>query len=173
MEHAKRFRALLAELGLSNPEAAKTLRVSLRTLQNWLSGRHEVPYAAYKLLRLIRHLELPGEAWRGWSFARGVLITPEGRTISPNEGSWWSMLVRRSSAFQAMYDTLARFTMAQADAKEAALEAARTARSTAAKPPNLLLGHFRTRGSAIKPDVAGVEVVQAGKAVRQEVRHVS
>lgn len=52
MEQAKRFRALLAELGLSHPDAAKILHVSLRTLHNWMSGRHEVPYAAYKLLRL-------------------------------------------------------------------------------------------------------------------------
>jgi DNA-binding transcriptional regulator YiaG len=45
MEHAKRFRTLLVDLGLSHPDAAKHLYVSLRTLQNWLSGRHEVPYA--------------------------------------------------------------------------------------------------------------------------------
>ncbi len=87
MEHAKRFRALLADLGLTHPDAAKLLHVSLRTLQNWLSARHEVPYATFKLLRLLRHMELPGDAWRGWSFARGLLITPEGRTIAAHEGA--------------------------------------------------------------------------------------
>ena len=51
-EHARRFRALLADLGLKHPDAAQMLHVSLRTLHNWLSGRHEVPYAAYQLLRL-------------------------------------------------------------------------------------------------------------------------
>lgn len=56
MEHAKRFRALLADLGLNHPGAAKLLHVSLRTLHNWLSGRHEVPYADQKLLRLQRYL---------------------------------------------------------------------------------------------------------------------
>ena len=78
MEHAKRFRALLAELGLSNLDAAKLLHLSLRTLQNWLSGRHEVPYASIKLLRLLRYTELPGRGWVGWHFSRGMLVTPEG-----------------------------------------------------------------------------------------------
>lgn len=41
MEHASRFRALLADLGLPHPEAAKILHVSLRTLHNWLSARHD------------------------------------------------------------------------------------------------------------------------------------
>lgn len=103
MEHAKRFRALLVELGLSHLDAAKLLHVSLRTLQNWLSGRHEVPYASLKLLRLLRYMELPGDAWRGWSFSRGMLITPEGRTISGNDGSWWSLLVRQARCFSSMY----------------------------------------------------------------------
>lgn len=103
MEHAKRFRALLADQGLNHPDAAQMLHVSLRTLQNWLSGRHEVPYAVLKLLRLLRYMELPGDAWRGWSFSRGVLVTPEGRTISGRDGAWWSLLVRQAYSFGRLY----------------------------------------------------------------------
>jgi transcriptional regulator with XRE-family HTH domain len=103
MEHAKRLRALLADLGLKHPDAAKLLHVSLRTLQNWLSGRHEVPYAAYKLLRLLRYMELPGAAWVGWHFSRGQLVTPEGRTISGKDGAWWSLLVRQAQGFGELY----------------------------------------------------------------------
>lgn len=103
MEHAKRFRALLADQHLKHPDAAKLLHVSLRTLQNWLSGRHPVPYAVIRLLRLLRYMELPGEAWRGWSFSRGVLVTPEGRTISGKDGSWWSLLVRQARGFSSLY----------------------------------------------------------------------
>jgi len=103
MEHAKRFSALLADLGLKHLDAAKLLHVSLRTLQNWLSARHEVPYASYKLLRLLRYRELPGDTWRGWSFTRGHLVTPEGRTISGKDGAWWSLLVRRSYGFGELY----------------------------------------------------------------------
>lgn len=106
MAHALRFRAMLADLGLSYPEAAKMLHVSLRTLHNWLSGRHAVPYAAYKLLRLLRYMELPGEAWAGWHFSRGQLVTPEGRTISGKDGSWWSLLVRQAHGFGDLYREL-------------------------------------------------------------------
>ncbi len=84
------------------------LRVSLRTLQNWLSGRHQVPYSVYKLLRLMRYMELPGQAWAGWHFSRGQLVTPEGRVISGKDGSWWSLLVRQAHHFGALYrDSLA------------------------------------------------------------------
>jgi len=103
MEQAKRFRSMLASFGLPHPEAAKLLHVSLRTLQNWLSGRHEVPYTAYKLVRLLRYMELPGKGWDGWYFSGGVLVTPEGRIISPGDGSWWSLLVRQARCFQAAY----------------------------------------------------------------------
>ena len=120
-EHAKRFRALLADLGLKHPEAAQMLHVSLRTLQNWLSGRHEVPYVVVKLLRLLRYLELPGQAWAGWHFSRGQLVTPEGRTISGRDGAWWSLLVRRAHGFGELYQAanLARQQeQASADAEQ-------------------------------------------------------
>ena len=116
MEHAKRFRALLSDLGLKHPQAANMLRVSLRTLQNWLSGRHEVPYAAYKLLRLMRYMELPGQAWSGWHFSRGQLVTPEGRTISGRDSAWWSLLVRQAHGFGELYEAAKQARMQEAAA---------------------------------------------------------
>ena len=103
MEHAKRLRGLLAEQGLNLLQAAKLLHVSLRTLQNWLSGHHQIPPMAVKLLRLLRYMELPGEAWRGWSFSRGALVTPEGRIIQGRDGAWWSLLVRQAHSFGQLY----------------------------------------------------------------------
>lgn len=97
---------MLADLSLTHPEAAQLLHVSLRTLQNWLSARHEVPYSAYKLLRLMRYMELPGDAWRGWHFSAGQLITPEGRSISASEGAWWSLLVRQARGFVELHKKL-------------------------------------------------------------------
>jgi hypothetical protein len=103
MESARRFRALLSELGLKMPDAAKSLHVSLRTLHNWSTGVHDVPYSALKLLRLQRYMELPAP-WSGWHFSRGHLVTPEGRTIAHHEGSWWSLMVLRARS----YDQLAK-----------------------------------------------------------------
>ena len=79
------------------------LHVSLRTVHNWNSGKHQIPVMAYKLLRLMRYRELPGQAWAGWSFSRGQLITPEGRTISGHDSAWWSQLVRRAHGFSELY----------------------------------------------------------------------
>ena len=105
MESARRFRALLSELGLKKEQAAQTLHVSLRTLHNWSSGVHEVPYCVVRLLRLERHLELPG-AWSGWRFTRGHLVTPEGRSIAAHEGSWWSLMVQRGRSFDKLAERL-------------------------------------------------------------------
>ena len=77
--------------------------VSLRTLQIWLSGLHAVPYTAYKLLRFMPYMELPGPSWTGWHFSQGQLVTPEGRTISGKDGAWWLLLVRQAHGFGGLY----------------------------------------------------------------------
>ena len=79
------------------------LHVSLRTLQNWITGVNPPPYMAIKLLRMLRYMELPGRSWQGWSFSRGMLVTPEGRTISGHDSAWWSQLVRRAHCFSELY----------------------------------------------------------------------
>ncbi len=45
-------------LGLDLTGRAKLLRVTKRTLHNWQSGKHDIPYAAYRLLRLLNRMEL-------------------------------------------------------------------------------------------------------------------
>jgi DNA-binding transcriptional regulator YiaG len=67
-----RFKSMYRQMGLDRPAAAKLLHVSERTLHNWESGVHEIPYTAYKLLRLLSYSELPG-AWSGWHIAVGRL----------------------------------------------------------------------------------------------------
>lgn len=94
---------------------------------------------AYKLLRLMRLMELPGKSWEGWHFSRGMLVTPEGRTISGKDGSWWSLLVRQSRMFTELA------AKNQAKQRQVAAPLQREAkRGAAVKPPNLLLEHFRT-----------------------------
>ncbi len=102
---ASRFRATYTSLGLNADDVAKLLRVTPRTLHNWNSGRHDIPYSAYKLLRVLLRHELPGDQWEGWHFHNGKLYTPEGFSISAHESSWWSLLVRRAQMFTNMYAT--------------------------------------------------------------------
>lgn len=95
-EQGYRLRVMYRSLGWSRAQCAKFLHVSERTLHNWECGRHEVPYAAYKLLRIHCGMELPGSVWRGWSLSRGKLWTPEGHGLTPKDAAWWSLLALRA-----------------------------------------------------------------------------
>jgi DNA-binding XRE family transcriptional regulator len=97
-----RFKSMYRQMGLDRPAAAKLLRVSERTLHNWETGVHEIPYSAYKLLRLLSYSELPG-AWSGWHIAVGRLWSPEGHSFKPDDSSWWSLLCRRAAGFDTLY----------------------------------------------------------------------
>jgi transcriptional regulator with XRE-family HTH domain len=99
---ASRFRVLCADCGLTIDEVAKLLRVTPRTVRYWFSGQSAVPYAAYKLVRVLRWFELPGDGFAGWSMHSGRLWTPEGHPIAPEDGGWWSLLVRQARAFRVL-----------------------------------------------------------------------
>lgn len=103
MAHARRFDIMLRQLGLSRLDAAKMLQVSERTLHNWLAGTHQVPYAAYKLIRVLRLQDIPFQGWQGWHFSQGVLWSPEGHGFNGKDGSWWGLLVRQARMFTKLY----------------------------------------------------------------------
>ncbi len=100
---ASRFRVLCADAGLSIDAVAQTLHVTPRTVRYWFSGKTAVPYAAYKLVRVLRWFELPGKGFEGWCMHSGRLWTPEGHPIAPEDGGWWSLLVRQARCFRTLY----------------------------------------------------------------------
>lgn len=57
------------------------LAVTVKTLSNWETGRSRVPYAAFKLLKVLTGYELPGEAWERWSLRGDTLWSPDGRSF--------------------------------------------------------------------------------------------
>lgn len=81
---------------------ARTLQVTERTVYAWFSGKTAVPYSAYKLLRILNRFELPG--WPGWHMHSGKLWTPEGFSFEPQDGAWWSLLVRQARSFRTLYE---------------------------------------------------------------------
>lgn len=99
-----RFKVLCADAGLSIDQAAQLLHVTPRTIRYWFSGKTWVPYAAYKLVRVMRYFELPGNEWRGWHFHSGRLWTPEGHGFTPRDSNWWGLLVRKAAMFHVLYD---------------------------------------------------------------------
>lgn len=80
------------------------LHVTPRTIRNWISGKVTVPYAAYKLVRVMRLFELPCTGWDGWCMHSGRLWSPEGHGFLPSDSSWWGLLVRKAALFQQMYE---------------------------------------------------------------------
>jgi len=159
-----RFKVLLSDTGLTVDGAAKLLHVTPRTIQYWISGRVRVPYAAYRLVRVLRLFELPCPGWEGWHMHSGKLWSPEGHSFTPTDGSWWNLLIRKAAMFSKLYNRDAQFDMlvqrmgpesARAPASPQARDAAGLAAASAptgaagraAEPPgpNLLLGHFKSR----------------------------
>ena len=121
-------------LGWSIEDAGKYFQVTDRTWHNWENGSHRIPYAVYKLLRVLARLELPGKAWAGWHLEGDVLITPEGRQITPQDGSWWSLLVRRAAGFGAAYNEAATLRKLLMQVKSTATGTASACGEAAALP---------------------------------------
>jgi transcriptional regulator with XRE-family HTH domain len=99
----ERFKILLLDAGLTPEQAGKELHVSPRTIRYWISGKVLVPYAAYRLIRIMRLFELPGAGWDGWHMHSGRLWSPEGYVFLPHDANWWSLLVRRAEGFGRQY----------------------------------------------------------------------
>lgn len=117
---AVRFRETRFACGLSQADAAKFLQVTLRTVHNWETGATRVPYAAYKLVRVLRGGFIPGKAWRGFRIYGDSLHTPEGHRFRAADVSWWSLLCRRAEAFGSVMDRLSPSSSDGAPVAEAA-----------------------------------------------------
>lgn len=125
-------------LGMDLPACAQFLHVSTRTVHNWESGKHDIPYATYRLMRLLNFMELPGKAWQGWCFAGGKLISPEGRSFEGKDSSWWGLLLLRAR----VNDRLTQRLRVEGAARTAAGGAVRSpaAESVAPRPTDVSVG---------------------------------
>jgi hypothetical protein len=115
-----RLRTARKTMGWSITDAAKYFQVTERTWHNWEIGAHRIPFAVYKLCRVLAHMELPGDGWDGWSIQGPNLVTPEGRIIKPQDSAWWSLLVRNANAFKAAYDEARRLRLLVGNAAQGA-----------------------------------------------------
>lgn len=107
-----RLKVMLADLGLTPESAAHVLHVTPRTVRHWISGKSTIPYAAYRLLRIMGRWELPMAGWDGWHMHSGKLWSPEGHAFDPHDSNWWSLLVRQARCFRTLYQRASAFDQA-------------------------------------------------------------
>ena len=99
---ASRFKDTRLMCCLSVPDAGKLFRVSERTIRNWEAGRVGIPYAAFKLMRILRGYELPGQAWKGFRLKGDTLWSPEGKGFKASDHTWWSLTVGMAQEFRTI-----------------------------------------------------------------------
>ncbi len=99
---ASRFKDVRLSCALSVADAGKLFRVTPRTIQNWEAGRVSVPYAAFKLMRILRGYELPGHEWKGYRLVGDTLWSPEGLAFKAADHRWWALTVRMAHEFRGI-----------------------------------------------------------------------
>jgi transcriptional regulator with XRE-family HTH domain len=100
---ATRFRQLRRAHRLSLQACAELLGVTGRTVSRWESGRVRVPYAPYRLLRLLLGAALPGRGWEGFRVAGDRLVSAEGHSYTRGDLAWLSLTFRQADGFRALY----------------------------------------------------------------------
>lgn len=127
------------------------LRVSPRTIHNWETARVRIPYAAYKLMRILRGGKHLGPQWRDFHIVGDRLITPEGHEFPAGDLAWWSLLVRQAEMFRTLIRERRQVQQPSIDGslqggRQAALEA-----QPLADVAKSLLGQVRSAPLAVRP----------------------
>ena len=71
-------------LNISVEQCAAYMRVARSTVTRWESGKTNIPFVAFELLRLVfesAHFRLSHKDWQGW------FINQDGRLVSPDRGN--------------------------------------------------------------------------------------
>jgi len=70
---------------LSIKDVAAMLHVSQKTVKNWETGKTQIPYSAFKLLKVLTNYDMPDARWEGWCLRDGALWSPANRRFEPHE----------------------------------------------------------------------------------------
>jgi DNA-binding XRE family transcriptional regulator len=86
-----RFRQARAVAKLTREEAADYLGVTPHTVRNWEAGKTAIPYAPYRLLRLLAGYEFPHPSWQDFTLRGDTLWSPEQKPFKASDFVWWSL----------------------------------------------------------------------------------
>ena len=79
------FNLARRKAGLTVKQASIELDVNERTIRNYENGAVQIPYPAFRIMRLLAGYSLLGKSWEGWGFHQNKLWTPEGRSFEAHE----------------------------------------------------------------------------------------
>jgi DNA-binding transcriptional regulator YiaG len=99
----EKFREMRLIQGLSIEGTAQLLGVTPRTVMHWESGVNRIPYAPFKLLRILAWYELPSAPWKGWRIVGDTLYSPANRGFKPYELLYLSNYLTMARYWQADY----------------------------------------------------------------------
>jgi hypothetical protein len=82
---AMQFRLMREHLlKMTRKQCAAYLRATIRSIESWETGKVEVPFIAFELLRVVFesvNFKLSNKSWQGW------FVDTNGRLVSPDRGS--------------------------------------------------------------------------------------
>src|SRR5690606_21022110 len=102
----ERFADLRRQAGLDWEACAALLGVHSRAVRYWEAGQRRIPYAAFRLLRILTGRGLPWPGWEDFMIVGGHLISPEGHRFSAGDLAWLSLTFRQAEAFRRTYAEL-------------------------------------------------------------------
>ncbi|MEW6314331.1 MAG: VC1465 family Xer recombination activation factor [Pseudomonadota bacterium] len=113
-----RFKDTRILAGLSKRQVASMLFVSLRTIDLWETGKVRIPYAAFRLLRILTGYELPGRAWQGFYLHGDTLWSPEGKPFKAADLGYLSVTFAMARMWREDYARRAQARQATAEDAE-------------------------------------------------------
>ena len=102
----ERFADLRRQAGLDWEACAALLGVHSRAVRYWEAGQRRIPYAAFRLLRILTGRGLPWPGWEDFMIVGGHLISPEGHRFSAGDLAWLSLTFRQAESFRSTHAEL-------------------------------------------------------------------
>lgn len=100
------FRQMRQTGGFDRARCAGLLGVSERAVRYWEAGKRRIPYAAFRLLRVLVGRGLPWRGWEEFMIIGNRLISPEGHEFSRGDLAYISLTFRQAEAFRSTYAAL-------------------------------------------------------------------
>lgn len=153
--------------GLDVDRAALLLHVAPRTVRRWESGCCRVPYAAFRLLRLMSAGRVLSGPWHGFTVRGDTLWTPEGKAFKAADLAYLWLTFAMARRWQADYADRGRLELAVRGLPGAALSGnvRPDVRAAGGSAANVCGAHVPASPAAFDPSGSSPRAVTRGKII--------